>query len=584
MADALESIESPVQATAEFRRVAALERRSWTDEQKAAAAAYFTAELRQPGSTAELWPAQGMALWEIARWRGAFCPIRVGGGKTLISMLAPTVLRSVRPLLVMPASLIEAKKREAKRERIHWKIPTFLTMVSYTYLTNERRAKFLESFEPDLIILDESHKAKNRSASVASRIERYLRARQKAYQELLAAGWSPEQALAKAPIPSVVALTGTITNRSLKDYAHILNWCLGELSPAPRTRNDLETWSEALDERKGRRNRPPGVLRSFATPDDGSGLDGVRKGYQRRLRESYGVVTTREGFADMTLRIEKHDILLPQGIADHIQNTYEQGMAPDGWLLWDKLQIWQVVRQLSQGFYYEWQPRPPDEWMQKRYRWGVSVRYLARYNKRELDTELQIARAVAAGYYDRTSIPDYGIESIGETYHDWLAIRDTFTPNPVPVWLDHFLLEKAGRWLNKHKGVCWVGHRAVGDELSRLTGLAFFSDQGTDASGRMIESAPGSESVIASIASSGTGRNLQQWSRGLVIDPSINGEGWEQLLARKHRPGQKADEVVFDAWFGPEAHRQSFEQALADARYAESTTGLEAKLLHCDIV
>ena len=60
------------------------------------------------------------------------------------------------------------------------------------------------------------------------------------------------------------ALSGTITKRSLHDFAHILEWCLGKRRmPLPSTQRDLEDWARAIDVDKERDFRPrmlPGAL------------------------------------------------------------------------------------------------------------------------------------------------------------------------------------------------------------------------------------------------------------------------------------------------------------------------------------
>ena len=76
----------------EFSRVSALPRRTWTDEEAQASADALTPVLARPGTDRTLRPLQAIALQELFHCRGLFAPIRVGGGKSLITFLAPTVL------------------------------------------------------------------------------------------------------------------------------------------------------------------------------------------------------------------------------------------------------------------------------------------------------------------------------------------------------------------------------------------------------------------------------------------------------------------------------------------------------------
>ena len=120
------SFDSPPQDTGELRRILALPRRQHTDADRARFVEALSATLRKPGGTMTLWPVQATALFEIASCDGAYLPIRVSGGKTLISLLAPTVLGAARPLLIVPAKLVEKTRRDWRRLAAHWKIPEFL--------------------------------------------------------------------------------------------------------------------------------------------------------------------------------------------------------------------------------------------------------------------------------------------------------------------------------------------------------------------------------------------------------------------------------------------------------------------------
>ena len=113
-----------VQDTRELRRVLEVPRRIWGPAEAAEVAARWSDALGRPprsdcpetcvcGGSGHmaLRPIQGVALSEIATWGGGLLPIRVGGGKTLISLLAARVRPSVqRPLLILPAHL-SARKR-----------------------------------------------------------------------------------------------------------------------------------------------------------------------------------------------------------------------------------------------------------------------------------------------------------------------------------------------------------------------------------------------------------------------------------------------------------------------------------------
>ena len=136
---------------------------------------------------------------------GAFLPIQVGGGKTLITLLAPQVMQANRPILLLPASLIEKTERDRQEYAKHWKVAKHLRFVSYESLGRVRMAQELENYHPDLIIADEAHRLKNPRAACTRRVARYMK---------------------DHPTVPFVALSGTIMRHSIKDFAHLLIWAL----------------------------------------------------------------------------------------------------------------------------------------------------------------------------------------------------------------------------------------------------------------------------------------------------------------------------------------------------------------------
>ena len=203
-----------VSATGEFRRVQALPRRNWNDADLPELTGLLTEMLRTPGGDMTLWPIQAAALREIHDYRGAFLPIGVGRGKALISLLAPVVLESKRPVLFVPADLREQTNRKVLPEmRLHWKLRPQLKVIGYSELSLAKNARMLWELRPDLIILDECHSVKNPGAGRTRRMRRFMK---------------------EFPETVVVAMSGTVSNRSIKDYWHIVFWALKErLTPLP---------------------------------------------------------------------------------------------------------------------------------------------------------------------------------------------------------------------------------------------------------------------------------------------------------------------------------------------------------------
>src|SRR5690606_13398089 len=91
---------------------------------------------------------------------------------------------------------------------------------------------------------------------------------------------------------------------------------------------------------------------------------------------------------------------------------------------------------------------------------------------------------------------------------------------------------------------------------------------------------PPGRSMIASIASNATGRNLQTWSDNLVAGYLGSGSQAEQLIGRTHRHGQTKPVRVW-VYVASGDTLDAFTQAKRDAAYISHTTGQAQKLLSC---
>ena len=236
--------------TSDFRRIEQLPRRDWTIEPTATEIQeLMTRELKLPDGTMELWKVQAVALAEIAELRGAFCPVGVGMGKSLVSLLASVVLDVKRPLLLVPAALRDQTLLYVIPEmRKHWRLHPDLQVRGYSEISLEKNKDLLDELSPDLIIFDECHYLKNKSAGRTKRVLRFLR---------------------EHPDVWCVALSGTIASRSLKDWSHISQWTLRDGSPVPSKWQELSEWAEALDADVPEEQRfLPGALKKFCEEDE----------------------------------------------------------------------------------------------------------------------------------------------------------------------------------------------------------------------------------------------------------------------------------------------------------------------------
>jgi hypothetical protein len=544
-----------VRNTPELQRVLALPRRRLVDQPSLAAE--LTEVLRTPTGTMRLRDVQGQALQEIGTQGGLFGPIGVGEGKTLITLLAAYILDARRPLLLLPAGLIEKTNRERAKLAAHWRIPTNLRLMSYEILGRVQSAGELEVIAPDLIIGDEIHKLKNRRAAVTRRIARWMH---------------------EHPETRFVGLSGTIMRKSLTDFAHILRWCLKDNAPVPRTVEETEEWALALDEQVSDEARfDPGALLRFTTPDDGDEpTTAARRGFQRRLLETPGVVSATQGErVDCSIYVRAKRYEMSQVTAAHVLKLRTDMVTPDDWELMTGAEVWMHARQLALGFHSIWDPRPPEPWRRARKAWNRYVRdVLSR--SRTLDSPDHVARAIDDG-----RMPE------GKAVLDaWRAVRDTFRPNVVAVWHDDSALRVCADWM-RTPGVVWTEHVPFAERLAEMTGAQYFGAKGLTARGESIEDErvlDARRPIIASIDANREGRNLlTRWNRMLFVSPPAGSDEWQQAMARLHRPGQQADEVEVDVFLGCVEHADAFRKALTGAAVVRDTMGEEQRLLLADI-
>lgn len=327
-----------IRETEELRRIVALPRRA--PRLHPDVVRELSELLRTPTGTMQLRPLQALALHDIGVCGGGFLPLDVGEGKTLISLLAAYVLDAKRPLLLLPAHLIGKTARERAELASHWLIPTNVRLMSYQMLGLVQSAAELDVYAPDLFILDESQKAKSFDAAVTKRIDRYM---------------------TKHPETRMVAMTGTIMRKSLRDFAHIVRWCLKDGAPVPAKDAEVDEWALALDEKVDNefQRREPGALLALADhppADVGDPLTRARRGFRRRLRETPGVVCSAEGGtqveAGLMIRALRYEV--SQVTVEHFRRLRTEWCTPDGWELMEAVDVWRHARELALGFHQVW--------------------------------------------------------------------------------------------------------------------------------------------------------------------------------------------------------------------------------------
>lgn len=518
----------------------------------------------------DLRPIQLEALGAIAAAQGGLFPIGVGHGKTFIALLAGAALGAHRAIVLTPPRTVDQVYQSLAKVDSHFVIPR-TEIVPYSMLSRpdatDLLRRLVDGCDPAKVVLvaDEAHCLKRHTAARTKRVARFL---------------------SENPKIKFVAMSGTLTAKSIKDFAHLSEWALRDGSPVPRPgypqgNAALDHWSACIDSdgRGGAADlvwceslwkwagKHPATILAATTAER---KEGLRDAFHARISSAKGVVTTAQSSFGASLYVERIRLALPDVITQTMAEVERTKCRPDGEPLESPVDQWRILRQISMGFWYRWvwpNGVPDREWLEARAAWARHVRSQLDHHAVEgYDSPLlvfnRISREHAAGQR----------ASIHRAWEEWRKVKDRPTPPVEAVWLTDRVLDaalapvlsSASPWL------VWYSDDAVADALAR---------RGLDVIRPSKPVPKDAKTVCLSWRSHGTGLNLQAWAQNLVLSPSPSGLEWEQLIGRTHRPGQQEDEV----WVSVLAHTPAFREALSsaqrDAEYLQHTTGQAQKLL-----
>ncbi len=539
-----------------------------------------------------LLPVQAWALEEMSLYGGACDPIGVGDGKTLLDLLAALVVPNTRTAVLLVLASLREQLLEVDWDFYgqHWHLPNraggrwllpnmpVVHVLAYSELSGAANTDRLSKIAPDLIIADEAQALRNTTSARGKRFGRHM------------SGDNP---------PRLCAWSGTLTSKSLCDYAALAAGALGENSPTPLHYPVVKEWAGALDPVPlGQMPTPAGELMRFCEPGET-----VNEGWRRRLTETPGVVSSPEdGNYKGALYIRERKVVMPKAVQDAYDKFAAGWERDDGERVVLGLEAARYLRQLASGLYTRWRwPRQEalpvrNRWIAARKLWHSEQREKLKHSREFMDSPLLLTKAAIRWYEGYTHI--YRDEAGKETHREeippktkkgpqptwesyawpeWKEVRDSALPETEAVWIDDFLARDAAAWANGGIGIVWYEHVAFGAKVAELGGLPQFGP-GEEAS-RLILGERGERSIVASIKSHGTGKNLQPFNRNLIANPPSAGDVWEQLLGRTHRTGQLADEISVEIYRHAPAMIEALDKATILAGHIQGTFGGRQKLL-----
>jgi len=472
---------------------------------------------------------------------------------TLLSLLVAPALGAQRPVLLVPPTMQIPLRREMERLAVHFKVPKNIFILPYSQLSIPKSSHLLEEIKPDLIIADEAHMLKNPDSA---RVRRFLRL------------------FRNFPNTRLVAMSGTFTSKSLKDYGHLCELALRDGSPLPIEEAELLAWSNVLDSGSQPQERDWSIFAAFSDlrhiDDHTRRKDEARVVFRERFNATPGVVATREASVACSLNFFERELHPPDAVATALRDLHRTWTRPDGEEMDSALSLWRLGMQISQGFYLRWvwpNGQVDWEWMEARSGWHREVRYFLQRNVPGIDSPFLVWSAVHRGVLTDPTIV--------QAFHRWEAQKHKPQPPTETVWIDDFLVQNALSWLKAHpKGLLWHNDIAIENAL-RAAGVPTYG-RGT------VPPIDGSKCGMAlSVRVHGTGLNLQHHHHeNLILSFPSSGKTMEQLVGRTHRQGQPEDEVNVYYYGHTTDASAAVLQAREDARYIETTQGSPQKLVY----
>lgn len=514
----------------------------------------WTQRLRNYHGKMTLRAAQAVALDEAERTQGLFANIGVGRGKALLSLLLPVVLGSKRCVLLVPAGLVEQTLHKVlPTMEAHWKLPTVgrpgsdatVIVVSHYEASQPKNARLFEQLKPDLYVIDEG----DAFAGDSARARRLFDDKR------------------RRPEVRVCAMSGTLIDSKLEKASRMASLCLGVGSPYPRFQDAIRL-AVALDE--GDVTNAQEFARLILPGKT------LRQSILSRVESTPGVVVA-PGVENIgaSLVIRPRRPVMPPEAKAALKKLREDWVTPGGDELVEITDYARHMTELAQGFCYRWAwpEGPDDEWLTARRNWSRAVRrFLQRSPSPGMDSEGLLRKAAASGQWKTPH------------WEPWAAVMERKPPPVVTDWVSDFLVQDAVSWGNEAPGIIWYDGRVLGPRIAEAGGFKLYAGGAQDRRGFLDER--GESTIVVSRNAHDTGLELQCFNRNYFCTAFSSAQGWEQVLGRSHRPGQKASEVTADVCVHTPELLKAFRAAQDEAKLlAEGSPGYaDLKLLFADVL
>ncbi len=583
--------------------------------------------------------AEGLAAYEI--YGSCFAKLPVGSGKTLLGLsVANAAYRKglTRMLLFCPPEVLTQLTLVDipwARSRIEISYPIHvlggkpkeyrtaycksgrkgLYILPYSYLSTTDTSENLKALAPHIVIADEAHRLSRHGAARTRRFMAMLK-------NLFDAGNPAE----------LVIMSGTITSKSIKDYYHLIKWCLHEKCPLPLSDRMAGDWAQLIDAQAASPDSTVILTPSSSAPiipvvewarkhfpqmEGGFPADvyGFRRAYQCRFSSAPGVVSAEGSGIGTSLVVQNTPVKDHKAHRDWaklqelMEKVEDMWLTPNGDEIDFGIHKWKWLNELSAGFYNELTWPTADVYAARK---KIDLQF-AQEILLKADIHHQAGQAYAKilrTWLEKKSKPGcdtpflcgqsmvrFGDKEVGpEMYTAWKEWKDLdFDGRPDrdsrAVRVCDYKIAQAVRWAQETLkegagGIIWVHHQEIGTWLCdamREAGLLnhmLHAPAGEMSNTSILDHKNKDRIVVASIAAHGTGKNLQHFSHMNVVQWPRDARVSEQLIGRLHRRGQEADELVVQTNHTTRFDMLNFAACLNDSLYIHQTTGDKQKLIY----
>lgn len=477
-------------------------------------------------------------------------------------------------------------------------------IMPYSLLSLPHGTEMLEDIHPDLIISDESHRLKNRNTARTKRLLKYFE---------------------KHPSTQLVAMSGTITKKSIKDFAHLARWALRDLCPTPIHNNVVEDWSCVLDTDGSfdtslvDADIMIGWAKNHFSHDTFEDtVEGFRKAFRYRLESCPGVVTAYGTGVDSSLVLS--NFIGPNEFGPRLQTLIDKVETfmetPNGDPISHAMLGYKWLYELNAGFYNElywpevsqiaeepWKYCSKNGWDTDHISlpdaFAEQFLALAKEAKEAYDRyQTALREWLRIHYIPGIDTPMsvgqdmelHGSRNVGEAlYAAWKESKEAFDPRlPVrqerSIRVDPFKIQECVKWIinapQDRPVLVWYFHQEIGNWVAEALRnvlnnyrKVLHCPAGDKHNERIINrEAMGTSVVVASIMAHHEAKNLQFFGAQYFVQWPRDAAVAEQAIGRVHRQGQDLDEVHVFSNIKTPFDRELFGACLNDAIYCSDVS------------